>query len=64
MSLLTQSQINEIKRSIGDLFRKLLQEAEVKLILIKSAGDRKEKEIDILVDFLKKTKFLSQEKKL
>jgi len=64
MSLLTQSQINEIKRSIGDLFRKLLQEAEVKLILIKSAGDRKEKEIDILVDFLKKTKFLNQMKKL
>lgn len=35
MSILTESQKNEIKRNIGNVFRKVLLEAEVKLILMK-----------------------------
>lgn len=33
MSLLTESEKNKIKRNIGDAFRRVLRQAEVKLIL-------------------------------
>lgn len=35
LALLTESEINSIKRNIGDAFRRVLTQAEVKLILMK-----------------------------
>ena len=52
MKVLTESERNKIKREIGDAFRKVLKQAEVKLILKKSPRLRAEPEIDKLVKFL------------
>lgn len=52
MNILTESQKNEIKRNIGNVFRKVLLQAEVKLILMKQPINRTEREIDRVVFFL------------
>ena len=52
MNLLTESEKNRIKRNIGDVFRRVLTQAEVKLILKKQPINRIEKEIDKLINFL------------
>lgn len=64
MSILTESQKNEIKRNIGNVFRKVLLQAEVKLILVKQPINRTEREIDRVVFFLKTSQFLSRDKNL
>lgn len=64
MALLTESDINTIKRSIGDAFFKVLVQAEVKLILKRQPYQRTEIQIDRLVKFLKTYTFLTDKKKL
>lgn len=64
MSLLTESEKNKIKRNVGDAFRKVLRQAEVKLILMKQPINRIEKEIDKLVEFLRMFPFLAKDKNL
>lgn len=54
MSILTESQKNNIKRQIGDVFNNELQCAQAKIILKKPLHKRTDKEIDRLVNFLKK----------
>ena len=62
--MLTEAEINKIKREIGDVFRRVLQQAEVKLILKKPPHMRKEEEFDKLVKFLMKYDYLTQQKNL
>lgn len=64
MKLLTESEINRIKRNIGDAFRNVLQQAEVKLILKRPPYQRKEHDLDKLVSFLQGYDFLRDQKKL
>lgn len=64
MNLLTESEINKIKRNIGDAFRKILQQAEIKLILKRPSNHRTESDIDKVISFLQGYHFLANQKKL
>lgn len=52
IDLLTQAEINSIKRSIGSLFHKLLTLAEVKRALRIPSYVRSEKDTNRIVEFL------------
>lgn len=64
MKMLTESERNKIKREIGDAFRRVLVQSEVKLILKKQPRYRTEEEIDKLVKFLEGYDYLKREKSL
>lgn len=61
--MLTEAERNTIKRNIGDVFRKVLGLAEVKIILRKELHDRTEEDFDKLVRFLYKLDKFKNKKK-
>lgn len=64
MFILTESQKNAIKRTIGEAFLNILKQATIRIILQKSPDKRQEKEIDHVVKMLKTVNFLKKNSSL
>lgn len=62
MQILTESEINSIKRSIGTAFYNRLKLAQIQIILRKEPNMRREAEIDLLVEKLKTFSSLKDKK--